>query len=202
MSTFPFGGSQPGGGRYASLTGDGETETPGDLTQAGGLSIPIPSGDDFGFEVRDDGDGGINLKTNGAGGVNVVDTGSGGLNFNAEGATSSINIVDAGNGGLTVIEKGDGGLIVNNQGTGGLVLESTNDGGIELLNTGNGGLLIQSDGADLEGVTLLSPSNGFVFVTADVLANLLTPPTPPAWGFTQDGHVYFYPVGGPWTLKI
>jgi len=40
-----------GGGLYASLTGPGETVTPGDLTQAGGLYVNSPSGTN-GFAVQ------------------------------------------------------------------------------------------------------------------------------------------------------
>ena len=36
-----------GAGGYASLTGAGETTTPGDLTQAGGLEVDVPTGDSF-----------------------------------------------------------------------------------------------------------------------------------------------------------
>ena len=41
------------GSGYASLTGTGKTATPGDLTQAGGLTLNIPAGDAMAFKVED-----------------------------------------------------------------------------------------------------------------------------------------------------
>ena len=50
------------------------------------------------------------------------------------------------------------------------------------------------------GISFAAAANGFTIYTSTALGTLPVGPTAPAWGFTQDGNQYFYPVGGPWAI--
>ena len=100
---------QANGGLYASLTGTGETETPGALTQegdyevvgaltvnpgegAGGLNLNVNGG---GILINEDGDGGTSIVDSG-GGISITETGTGGIDITT--STSDISLDPGGNG--------------------------------------------------------------------------------------------------------
>ena len=94
-----------GGGGYDSLTGAGESATPGDLTQAGG------------FTVNEAGTTGINLNDSGSGGINLVDSGGAGVVIGVTDAAGLINIVTtnaANTGGVVIADYGTNGVYVQN----------------------------------------------------------------------------------------
>lgn len=175
------GGTPIGGGGYKSLTGAGQTASPGDLSQNGGFSAVAGAASSTGIFFEDVSGNGFSVD---------IASGAGGVTMN-----------DFGPGGTLIADLGGGGLAVRNNVTASspssLLLEGTTLGGVQILADPTG------PPAGFLGVQVLSPVNGFSLYTADKLADL---PTPPAatfgWGFTQDGHVYFYPSGGPWTLKV
>jgi hypothetical protein len=101
-------------------------------------------------------------------------------------STSGVSLVDNNSSGIVIEElAANAPVSISAQGGGGSIsLAAT--GTISLSPSGTGGL------------TITAPSNGFELFTADKLADLPVPATAPAFGFTQDGNLYFYPVGGPW----
>lgn len=107
--------------------------------------------------------------------------------------------------GVDVTDNSDNGIAFNELG----------DGGIGFADDGGGGIFNSSTGlysmvAELGGRLAFNPAGSTHFVglfTGTDLADLPTPGTgppteQPAFGLTQDGHIYFYPVGGPWALVI
>lgn len=60
------GAIEGGGAGYASLTGAGESETPGYLVQAGGLTVNDPNGDGINVQSTN---GSITLSTPGTNGI-------------------------------------------------------------------------------------------------------------------------------------
>jgi hypothetical protein len=79
-------------GIYASLTGPGETTTPGTLSQAGALQVTQPSGGTARIELIDNGSGGILIEGNAPGfGVQITSTDIVALTSGG----SSIEILDA-----------------------------------------------------------------------------------------------------------
>jgi hypothetical protein len=89
-----------GGGVYASLTGAGETVTPGDLTQAGGLDVNDTAGTT-----------GINLVgTSTAGAITIENSSSAGITIETTGATTDGVLIQNGSG-----SSGDqGGVLIQN----------------------------------------------------------------------------------------
>ena len=56
-------------------------------------------------------------------------------------------------------------------------------------------------GTDMRAIERWANTNNlFPALTAAVVADLAVPIITPFWGFTDDGHIYIYPTGGPWTL--
>lgn len=201
------GGSSVGG--YASLTGSGQTSTPGDLTQAGGFEVNCPGSDGSGIIFDDAGGGGIIFSETGSGGgISVLDASGAGISIkeSAAGSHAGVSIIDQSDGGINLSDSatGSGGVNISDHGTGGLNLSTSQAGGNGNINidcSGGGGIGLTGDVA--QGVTWRSnPSYHSSFFAADVLGNLPTPIETPGWGFTADGHIYFYPAGGPWALKV
>lgn len=181
-------------GGYASLTGPGQTATPGELDQAGAFTVTTPVSDTTGIYLTDQGTGGIGIET--ASGTLGLDTTTGSLGFKVLGGSGDINLTNDGTGSV-LISAFTG--IMSLGGSGGIEVTDDSSSGLTITETGSGGITLTDDSA---GITLVSPASGATLFTADVLAHLPTPATAPAWGFTQDGHIYFYPSGGPWTLKV
>jgi hypothetical protein len=109
-------------------------------------------------------------------------------------------------GGFTINDiPGDGIHFFTN---GEMLMESVGQASFESfynnlsLSALNGAVLVEAGSGPIQ---LAAGPNGAMNVfTADVLADLETPVPPyePGWGFTNDGHIYFYPSGGPWGLKV
>jgi len=78
-----------GASGYASLTGPGQTATPGDLTQAGGFTVTAPSTSTMGIVLTDNSSNGIRLRSMGTGNIqlftgnNVIVNPGGGIQLNA-----------------------------------------------------------------------------------------------------------------------
>lgn len=190
----------PGGtavGGYASLTGPGQTTTPGRLTQAGELIINnVSSG--FILFISGTGTSSI-LCTSGSGGTALNSSGQ--VNFHATSA--------AGSGNQMTIEVSNalsaGTISLHNAGSGDIDLQA--DAGRIILDAGSGGgpsalgISVTQHGTAGHGMALALEGNSIQFFTGLNLAALSTP-TGIAFGYTQDGHIYFYPSGGPWALLV
>jgi hypothetical protein len=109
-----------GGAGYASLTGPGETTTPGDLTQLGGLRVTDTGSG--GFEVFTDGPLQVTcnngnpllVENTGTGGVKVYANGAGPLTLLADTNASLIHVEANGGGGVNVVNVesvGSGGAV-------------------------------------------------------------------------------------------
>jgi hypothetical protein len=136
------GGTSVGG--YASLTGPGQTATPGDLTQAGGLEVDAPAGSavslnsvEFienisakGFYVTDNS---IGVK---ARGVHINSTGDLGIVL-SDGGVASLT-----HKGIFLNEAGDGNILLSTAAT-------TGPNGIELSNSGSTATKISPGAAGL-----------------------------------------------------
>lgn len=101
---------------------------------------------------------------------------------------------------------GDAGWVavgtINPTGTAGFSLDDNSANPIAIQQIGTGPLELTAAGGGIiamlaSGIKVSSPSSGFTLYTAADLAGLPDPvTTPPAWGFTYDGNLYFYPFGG------
>jgi hypothetical protein len=132
----------PGGaaiGGYASLTGPGQTATPGGLVQAGSFEVDssefgggvkidnaAPAGN--GIELLDTSAGGIKLesKAPGSGGITLNDSSGGGVLVETTIPFDSIYIASADELGL--VSAGGNGVSINDTGGGGVNVQ-TNAGG-------------------------------------------------------------------------
>lgn len=192
-----------GSGGYASLTGPGQTTTPGNLTQMGGLHI-IDAGA-AGFTVSESGTAGINLTNTGAGGVTINDTSSTGITLFEFGSTGSVNIkasATSGSGGnislntigggsvggeISLVSTGFNGVVIvaengqlhlNQQSTGSAITIDNvagNTSGIGIQDNGTGGININcaSHGINIS----CSGSTGFIGIqgpSVDILADVTT----------------------------
>ena len=122
----------PPRGGYLSLTGPGETATPGDLTQAGGLTVYAAAGDTMGI---------------------ILATGIATVSPHMPDPAGDIQLVDGTSDGLFVQAISDGGIFIQDtpylgpgNASGGIQLYEWGDGGISALDTGGGGILIDSTG--------------------------------------------------------
>jgi hypothetical protein len=84
-----------GGGGYASLTGTGETTTPGDLTQDGGFTVNDSAGDGItldstGGTITEDGD---QIRLNSVDGTFITNTTTDGINV-SDNSTTGIHIIE------------------------------------------------------------------------------------------------------------
>ena len=138
------GGVPIGAGGYASLTGAGETATPGDLVQAGGFEVDSPAGSAITFSAV------LFIQNLSGGGFSVTDhsTGAhaGGVHINSTGDLGIV-ISDQGSAALThkgifLIENGDGNIVLSTAAT-------TGPYGIELYNSGATATKITPGGAGL-----------------------------------------------------
>lgn len=108
------GGSAVGG--YASLTGPGETVTPGALTQAGNFTVNGTS--TIYLHIGPTGTGTLGFAQEGTGGINLGDTGGGGI-----GAVTTANVELSSQTGTVINDAGTQGIRVSAVG-GPLVLEA------------------------------------------------------------------------------
>jgi hypothetical protein len=144
-----------GGGGYASLTGPGQTVTPGDLTQAGGFTVNDTAGD----------------------GINFTSTGG------AASLTSSSGNVTVGSGtGLSALQ-GSGTVTVENLGTsaalsapaaGGMTMVGGSPGSGEVQVTGAGGnQVVITGGSAGNEITLNSGGQMSLIVPGGVALSLV-----------------------------
>lgn len=160
------------GGGYASLTGAGQTTTPGDLTQAGGLTVDDSAGD------------GIDM-TSSTGGGNGTEL--------ALGSDVTLLPVTA---PAALGQKQTSHVAAIYLGARSSVAE---DGVAQIAGTDDVQLLAPSVVVNQNGA---GSGDGFALYTAANEGALPTPPDVghlPAWGFTQTGHIYFN-TGSGWTL--
>ena len=98
----PAGGGSFGG--YASLTGPGQTASPGDLTQEGGLQVNVDAASTIGFDVNNSSTNSpINLIDSGGRGINIETSGNIGLFLNSGTGTGGITLQDGGTFGIEMI---------------------------------------------------------------------------------------------------
>ena len=119
--TGPGGGSIGGG--YSSLTGAGETATPGDLAQAGGLKVNAFNTGTEGFVVDVYENGALTIQQHSGDFVLAQDTVGGLLNISSNG---DIQIAASHGGGITIETAFSTADITINTPGGTLVLESGN----------------------------------------------------------------------------
>jgi hypothetical protein len=150
--------------RYASLTGPGETSTPGSLTQAGGFIVNDDAGDGIYLNIGPSGSSGIDLiNTVAAGtGININNTTSGGLHITDNSSTGLFIEEDSDDGGIS-IGDGGGGITIEEYGGGGILLQDGAGGGITLHETNLGGITLHDDGAG--GVKIEETSTGGVLIS-------------------------------------
>lgn len=151
-----------GGGGYASLTGPGQTTTPGDLTQAGGFFVNdnLGSGISLYQPPGASGGGGIVIETDAASGNIDINAAHTAININAPSNTltlngtqvdmlsiggTGINITDQSPSGLSIAESGSGGITIHDSGSGGTFIHETGIGGISIFATVSA-ISIQSHG--------------------------------------------------------
>lgn len=94
------GGSVVGG--FASLTGPGETATPGDLTQAGGFDVQVPAGDAIGFNVTVLANVVSQILQAGGGALQVIESAGAGIEIES---TSGILLLFTNTGGQTIMRS-------------------------------------------------------------------------------------------------
>ena len=86
------GGTPISGSGYKSLTGAGETATPGDLTQEGGLDVEAPAGSSVGFTVNNAAPAGIHITDDSTGGLYLLSKGANPLYLQAESPSYAVLI--------------------------------------------------------------------------------------------------------------
>ncbi len=151
-----------GGGGYASLTGAGQTVTPGDLAQAGGFSVVAPVGDTVGISLVDNsGVAGVLLEAANGGGMQINNSGGGGMIVNSD-------------GGIIVNETGGGGIDFS---TGGGITLAGNAGGVGLIASSSGTIQLTAAAA-----IIINGSSEFQIVApgGTRFAQITTPSNPPA----------------------
>lgn len=113
----PAGGGSFGG--YASLTGPGQTASPGALTQQGGLTVNDPNGD--GVTVQSEGF--VTIIAESADSVLIATTGGGGISVSSDGG---LDLTDSSTTALTIEETGTGGIAIVDAGSGADILTLPN----------------------------------------------------------------------------
>ena len=127
-------GNTPIGGGYLSLTGPGETQTPGDLTQAGGFTVDDSVGHGITFQSA------AIIQSVAEDGFTVSDNSSNGIVFTERGSVGIV-LVDGGSytpttNGIFLLEQGNGPIILQTAGF-------TSAPGIQLENDGHTGIAIR-----------------------------------------------------------
>lgn len=179
-------------GGYDSLTGAGETATPGKLTQAGGFTVDDPDGDGILFETAKTGSSALELSTTninseiflnagggGASGVNIYTNGTDGITLQDAQTHAFLETNNSGNmtlGGGSFggyVEISAGGFIVTGTGSPvsilcegeNLIINNSCAGASQLLieSTGNAHLIIQTAAAELD----ISATGGSLNLTGD-----------------------------------
>lgn len=129
----------PSGGGYASLTGPGKTTTPGDLTQAGGMTINSPSSSSMGFQVNSN--SGVFIQSTLGGGpsggsLNLAF--SAGVGAELQTTAGALRITQAGTGQFNIANTNPSGLgIYMYAQTGPILIRSSSFSGTQPINLGN-----------------------------------------------------------------
>lgn len=147
----------------ASLSGAGETATPGDLTQAGGFTVNETTGT---MGLQSTTIAGVNIDDTSSTGVTITEHSSGDVVIQAEGNPGSVQILSSGSHGLILSSTGGGAtlqcsggpnLVVAQLGIGDLIVECTSTGNIRLTTSHN--LAISCGKLGFFGVTPVSIPN-------------------------------------------
>lgn len=168
-----------GGGGYASLTGAGESTSPGILDQAGGLSVNDSEGDGIslltnaqvvigsgnGTAITDNSANQIALEQEGDGGIGITSSGAGVLAISSQGG---VNVEDASAGvGVQFNESGDGGITFGNSGAGGITLQDIGTAGIFLTAT-----VGQIAANSANGISLINTTAGSVVISQGAVGGI------------------------------
>ena len=117
----------PSSGGYLSLTGAGETATPGDLTQAGGFTVNDSAGDGISLTSA----GTITLTTNSEGGLTIA-TSVGTVEINTSGGFTVNDLFGVGitltGGGQMRLASADCAITLNNDGGTNIILDGGTTG--------------------------------------------------------------------------
>lgn len=173
-------GGAPIGGGYKSLTGPGETATPGDLIQAGGFKVDDSVGDSV--QLTSSGTGGVYLIDGGGiwglpqPGVHITEDNTGPIEISqaGDGDITIENVTAVGNtailanaagGTLTISSTGTGFNITNNGSVSLVIMDNSPGTGLEITDNTPGTLTIKSNGA---GIALVAPP-GTITANGNVL---------------------------------
>lgn len=104
--------------------------------------------------------------------------------------------------GEQAVAIGGGGIVMESTGPSGITIEDESTAGLSLVEAGTGGLGLDSQGGGFIDITSDTGGQAIQVITASTTAALDTPTATPAFGFTADGHISFYPSGGPWATLI
>lgn len=117
-------------GGYASLTGAGQSTTPGELDQSGAFTVTTHPGDTVGIQLIDGGSGGILLETTGTGEIEITDSRGNDI------VITSTDVISM--NGLTEMDFGDSVVIRNSGGAG--ILDIVDNTANSVINIDLGGL--------------------------------------------------------------
>jgi hypothetical protein len=215
---------------YASLTGAGETNPFGKLTQAGELEVDAP------FVVLDSTGGGINMETSGSffaqGEGITLQSGNSMLlefpsstDFTIKGGSTNLLAFDWGGTEWDLSIFGIGSMAVLGDGIFEAIMTNTSTGGGSSVAAGQGFALIRDSGPsshlfvgavrvigydpagnsgimqlDATGTASSSVPINFVTAASTLLLPALSFPAP-TFGFSSDGHISFN-SGGGWSVLV
>ena len=128
---------------YASLTGDGETETPGALTQAGDFTVNGNAAVNGGITVDAPSTDPINLNQTGTGSYIRINGSTGEIDINGQTASSSIFVDAAASIGISA----GAGILIEADGAAGVTVATPSPGGPILLQTNGSGVDIDIESA-------------------------------------------------------
>jgi hypothetical protein len=145
-------GGGGGGGGPVSLSGAGETTTPGDLVQAGGFTVNDSAGHGITLDsatgvitIEAPGPGvGVGIEANGAG-SGIVLTTTGANSFMIIGDQPSTGVIDMGGGGVNVhagtpLSTLPGSVLISADSTGGVIIQTASGGTVKVQNASAGHL--------------------------------------------------------------
>jgi hypothetical protein len=167
----------PGGGAiggYASLTGPGQTTTPGKLTQAG--DFEVDSAGTTGVLLNNTGSGGISLVDDSNAGIAIVEHGAGIAEMQATGTGGVQLFIPIGaSGQMVIFNTGSGGTLIEDD-VSGMIIRQKGSGDLEIDNVGTGRVLL--NGPNAAGVVINSaPTNFLSFFGVTAVQQQATPVT-------------------------
>jgi len=135
-----------GGGLYASLTGPGETTTPGDLTQSGGFTINTPASSTMGIEFDNFASPGILFH-----------------DFSGTGVAINADNVPAGNSGITL--QGGGIYLHDTSGNNGTGIRLETGATAPIYSMARGGFIVNAPNLQYLGQAAVSVDGNGVFIS-------------------------------------